>query len=96
MANFTSQQANACVITKCESYKLDGVHQYWEVEVKDEDGFIYNFTNEQIPGNANSTAIKSSLHSVLLNTEKIPTPTPVIPKVLTIEPKDDIIGNTIG
>lgn len=94
MATFTAQQARECIITKCESFKINGVHQYWIIEVQDNNGNKYEFINDQISGSANNTAIKSSIQSSLMSIEKLPDPLP--PQTVTTESKDDILGDTIG
>jgi hypothetical protein len=94
MANFTPQQANECMVTKCESFKINGAHQYWIIEVQDNNGNIYKVINDRISGNANTIAIKSAIQAHLILTEKLPDPLP--PKTITNESKDDILGDTVG
>jgi hypothetical protein len=94
MANFTPQQANQCIITKCESFKINGAHQYWIIEVQDNKGNLYEIINDKISGNANNIAIKSAIQAHLILTEKLPDPLP--PKTITNESKDDILGDTVG
>ena len=91
MAKFTAQQANNCVIDRCEAVSIDSVHAYWLIEVLDENGIRYSFENTTIPGTANDTAIRSSLQTLLLDTEKIQ-PLPVIEVV----ENETIIGTTVG
>ena len=40
-------------------------HQYWVIEVQDNNGNVYEIINDQISGNANTTAIKGSYTSTL-------------------------------
>jgi hypothetical protein len=94
MAKFTPEQANQCIVTKCESFKIDGVHQYWIIEVQDNNGNIYEIINDKISGNANTIAIKSAIQAHLILTEKFPDPLP--PQEITTESKDDILGDTVG
>jgi len=94
MAKFTPEQANQCIVTKCESFKIDGVHQYWTIEVQDNNGNIYEIINDQISGNANTIAIKAAIQAHLILTEKFPDPLP--PQTITNESKDDILGDTVG
>lgn len=94
MAKFTTQQANECIVTKCDSFKVDGVHQYWEIDVVDNNGNVYQIIEEQISGNANTTALKASIKSNLMNIDKLPDPEPI--KEITTESKDDILGGTVG
>lgn len=91
MANFTAQQANACKYTRCESFKIDGVHQFWVIAVIDEDGLYYEWKDTTLPGNANETAVKSASMTTLLGMEKrVPQP------VKSSDTLDDIIGQTVG
>jgi hypothetical protein len=94
MATFTAQQARECIITKCDSFKVNGTHQYWIIEVQDNNGNLYKVINDQISGNVNNTAIKSSIQSSLMDIEKLPDPLP--PQTITNESKDDILGDTVG
>jgi len=94
MANFTPQQANQCIITKCDSFKINGIHQCWIIEVQDNNGNLYEIINDKISGNANTIAIKSSIQAHLILTEKLPDPLP--PQTITNESKDDILGDTVG
>lgn len=94
MAKFTPDQTNQCIVTKCESFKINGVHQYWIIEVQDNNGNIYEIINDKISGDANTIAIKSAIQAHLILTEKFPDPLP--PQIITNESKDDILGDTIG
>ena len=91
MSNFTEQQANACVINRCESVKRDNVHQYWVLEVLDADGNIYGIEDKTCAADADNATLKTCIKDTLLLTEKKPAP-PVISNTT----KEDIIGDTIG
>ena len=91
MANFTAQQAAACTFTRCESFKTDGVHEYWIISIVDENGCNYEWEDNTIPGNANVTAIKAASKAMILEME-MKTPSPI----RSIESLTDIIGNVIG
>lgn len=91
MANFTTQQAQACTYVRCESFKVDGVHQYWVIGVIDEDGLYYEWPNEVLPGSADETAVKASSLTTLTGMEKL-TPQPV----KSTDTMDNIIGDTVG
>jgi hypothetical protein len=91
MAIFTEQEANACVINRCESVKLNDVHQYWVLSVTDEDNNLYEMEDRDCPGNADNAALKACIKAVILATEKQP-----LRQVISNDTKEDIIGNTIG
>ena len=38
MANFTSEQANSCIIGRCESKSINEVHQIYVFSVVDDNG----------------------------------------------------------
>ena len=91
MANFTAQEANACVITKCTSLKIDGVHQQWHIMVVDDNNYTYEVSDDLLPGDADETAVKNAIRVKLMDTEKLPAP-----PVKTQDDFDDVVGDTVG
>ena len=91
MANFTANQAEACMITRCESFKTDDVHQYWVLSVTDENGCIYEWKEETLPGSANLASIRASVKPYLMGIE-MKTPAPV----KTTEQLDEAVGQYVG
>ena len=91
MATFTSTQANNCTFNRCESFKIDGAHQYWVISVTDENGCSYEWRDTDMTGEANVTAIKAASKVTLMATEM-----KAIAPVKTVDSKDDILGDTIG
>ena len=91
MANFTAQQADACTFNRCESFKTDGVHDYWVVSMIDENGCSYEWREETLPGTADETAIKASVKATLLTLEM-----KTLPPVKSVVELDTIIGQTVG
>jgi len=91
MANFTAQEAAACTFGRCESFKTDGVHQFWVIQITDENGCSYEWRDETLPGTANETAIKAAVKSTLMGMEmKTHGPSKSIDSV------DDILGDVVG
>jgi hypothetical protein len=91
MENFTPTQARACTFKRCESFKIDGVHQYWIIAVTDEDGLYYEWNDKSLPGTANINAVKAASLTTLTGMQK-QTPAPV----KTTDELDGIIGTTVG
>lgn len=91
MALFTDEQADACIIRRCESFKLDGVHQHWVISIEDEHGCAYEWKDIELTGDAVDATIKLAIKAVILTKECL-MPSPTKEHVS----KDDIIGQTIG
>jgi hypothetical protein len=91
MATFNEDQADACTIIRCDSFKTDGVHQYWVIAVLDENNCSYEWKDNTTPGNADDSAIKAATRAQLLLTEM-----KEVQPVKTVDSNDDIIGNTVG
>lgn len=91
MANFTTQQAQACTFTRCESFKVDGVHQYWVLAVVDEDGLYYEWQDDSLPGAANDAGIKAASLTTLTGIEKR-----TLGPVKSTDTMDSIIGQSVG
>lgn len=91
MAVFTGTQADACIFDRCESFKIDGVHTYWVINMIDENGCSYEWRDETLPGTADETAVRASVKATLITTE-----VKVVPPVKSVDTMDDIIGQTIG
>jgi hypothetical protein len=96
MAKFTQNEANECIIIKCDSFQLlierILVHQYWDIEVQDNNGNIYRILNYELGSDASNNDIKNFIRERLLETEKIAPPQ--IRDSSNIS--KDIIGQTIG
>jgi len=91
MANFTEQEANACVINRCESVKIDGIHQYWVFAVCDTENNLYELQDNGCAGDATDAALKTCIKDFLMTVEKMPAR-----QVITNDTKDVLIGSTIG
>lgn len=91
MANFTAQQADNCTFTRCESFKIDGVHQHWIIGVIDENNQAYEWEDHDMPGSADDTAIKAAAKATLMATEM-----KTVPPVKSVDYNETIIGDTIG
>ena len=92
MANhFTANQADACTIVRCESFKVDGVHQYWVITVSDENGAIYEWKDESLPSTANLAAVRAAIKPYLMGID-IKNP----PPVRSVDPLEEAIGQYVG
>lgn len=93
MALFTEEQANACIIKKCNSIKKDGVHQYWQIEVLDTDGHVCTWIDEITAGDADDATLATAI-GVTLTTQTMKHPA-VLPVYTNVE-KSSIINTTVG
>jgi hypothetical protein len=91
MATFTEGQIDLCTITRCESFKTDGVHDYWVITVTDDNGCSYEWRDETTAGAADDATIKAAIRATLL-TEEYKTPTPV----KTTDSNDDLVGTLLA
>jgi hypothetical protein len=92
MANFTTEEANACTISRAEKVTKDGVHLYWIFGINDSDGNYHDWKDTELVGNADDATQKAAIHSHLVNecTKK-----PAKPVIINIS-NDDIINTTVG
>jgi len=70
MALFTENEACCCSIARCDSFKTDGVHDYWVFRVVDENGESYEWKDETLPGSADGVALRDKIYNHLLTIEK--------------------------
>lgn len=91
MATFTEGQVDSCTITRCESFKTDGVHDYWVIVVVDENGCTYEYRDETTAGDADDPTIKAAIRAVMLTKEF-----KAMPPVKSTESNDDMVGTTLA
>jgi hypothetical protein len=91
MATFTEEQIDLCTITRCESFKTNGVHDYWVIEVRDDNGCTYEYRDEITSGDADNETIKAAIRAVMLTKEcKAPAP------IKTTDSNDDLVGTKLS
>lgn len=91
MAKFTAQQVDACVFTRCESFKINGVHDFWVLAVNDENGCSYEWRDDTLPGTANLADVRAQVKPYLMSIEM---KTPPAPK--SVNSLEEAIGQYIG
>ena len=92
MANFTTTQANACIVNKWGSFKLGGIHQHFEFDVTDDNGCIYNWQDHELISNATKAQKKRAVQNHLISIEKKGVP----PVKSYDEDSTGILGGTLG
>jgi hypothetical protein len=92
MSHFTTEEANACTITRAEKVSKDGIHLYWVFGINDADGNYHDWKDTELAEDADDTTQKTSIHTHLINkcTKKPAKP------VIIVNTSDSIIGQTIG
>lgn len=98
MSNFTTEQIAECIIIKCDSFRIGPprfeVHQYWDIEVQDNNGNIYRILNYELGSDASDNEIKDAIRTILRETEKIADPRTEIES--TTSSKEDILNQNVG
>jgi hypothetical protein len=91
MAKFTTAEANACTIQKCSKNELASVHQFYIFGVTDDNGYYYEWSDEDLAAGASHGQVKVAIRNHLTtNVDKI-TPPPTI-----VETDDTtIVGQTV-
>lgn len=91
MALFTTGEADACVMARCEAVTKDGSHDYYVFGVIDADGNYYDWIDATLAEGATDVQVKAAVHAHLIaEVDKQPAPS-----VYSATTDNDIIGDTL-
>ena len=75
MANFTTTEANNCIISQCDARVIGGTHDCFVIMVEDNNGIFYRWTDSDLADDATAAQKKTAIADYLETIEKEPTPT---------------------
>lgn len=100
MAKYTTTQAGNCTINRCDSFKIDGIHQHYHISATDSNGIKHEWndaTLSESPGKddpgyaAWCTELKTAAETYVKTLEK-----PAPPPTREYVPEDgSVVGTAI-